>query len=197
VPRPPRDQSGGIRHITCRGNRRQAVFHDDADRRRFVQLLERVCARCEWQVVAWCLMTNHFHLVVDVPAGTISSGMQRLCGDYAQEFNWLHDFTGHLFEGRFRAGPVSDERHLFKAIRYVDLNPERAGITVAEWWVWSSFRAHLGLEPPRPFHDTSWVRRLGAQPDSAVAAYARFVDDARRRDSQTGHARGLTPDMSR
>jgi REP element-mobilizing transposase RayT len=179
MPRPPRDQSAGIRHVTCRGNRRQAIFHDDADRRRFLELLELVCAVCEWRVIAWCLMTNHFHLVLDVPGGTISSGMQRLCGDYAQEFNWVHGFTGHLFQGRFRAEAVKDGRHLFEAIRYVDLNPERAGIAPAERWPWSSHRANLRLERPRLFHDTSWVRRFGSRPDTAAAAYARFVDQVR------------------
>jgi putative transposase len=184
MPRPLRDQSAGIRHVTCRGNRRQAVFHDDIDRERLLQLLGHVCRALEWRVFAWCLMTNHFHLVIQVPAGTISGGMQLMCGDYAQRFNWRHNFTGHLFQGRFRAEVVNDERYVFDAIRYVDLNPERAGI---EPWPWSSYWAHVRLEAPRPFHDPSWVRRFGASWSSAAVAYERFVDDARRRDVRTRH----------
>lgn len=189
VPRPLRDQSAGIRHVTCRGNRRQAIFADDDDRERFLQLLERVRRASDWQVFAWCLMTNHLHLVLGVPAGAISHGMQLLCGDYAQGFNWRHGFTGHLFQGRFRAEVVRHELHVFEAIRYVDLNPERAGM---ESWQWSSYWAHVRLEKPRPFHDTSWVRRFGTTWTAAAAAYERFVDDARKRDAQTRHVRNMS-----
>jgi len=193
VPRALRDQSAGLRHVTCRGNRRQAIFDNDDDRERFLRLLDRVCRAFDWRVFAWCLMTNHFHLVLGVPEATISPGMQLLCGDYAQDFNWRHGFTGHLFQGRFGAGVVNSERHVFEAIRYVDLNPERAGL---EAWRWSSYWAHVRLEAPRRFHDTSWVRRFGTTWSSAAMAYERFVDDARRRDVQTRHVRGLTPDMA-
>ena len=193
MPRPLRDQSAGIRHVTCRGNRRQEIFRDDDDRERFLQLLERVRRAFDWRVSAWCLMTNHFHLVLAVPEGAISGGMQLLCGDYAQGFNWRYGLTGHLFQGRFAAEVAKHEMQVFEAIRYVDLNPERAGM---EGWRWSSYWAHVRLEAPRPFHDTAWVRRFGATWSSAAAAYERFVEDARRRDVQTRHARGLTPYMA-
>ena len=193
MPRPLRDQSGGLRHVTSRGNRRQAIFEDDGDRERFLRLLDRVRRVFDWRVFAWCLMTNHFHLVLGVPERTISGGMQLLCGDYAQDFNWRHGFTGHLFQGRFHAEVIDDERQIFEAIRYVDLNPERAGI---EPWRWSSYWAHVRVEAPRPFHDTAWVRRLGASWSDAAVAYERFVDDARRGDVHTRHVRGLTPDVA-
>jgi len=196
VPRPPRDQTAGIRHITCRGNRRQPIFLDDLDRRGYLGLLQHVCGVLEWRVLAWCLMTNHVHLVVEVPGGTISQGMQLICGDYAQGFNWRHGLTGHLFQGRFRAEPVLDEEYLFELARYVDLNPERAGVAPnAERWVWSSCRAHLNLEPPRPFHDPLLVKRFGATPERAAAAYARYLEAGRHaRPIRT--RRGLTPDMA-
>lgn len=90
-------------------------------------------------MLAWCLMTNHVHLVVDVPAGTISKGMQLVSGDYAQGFNRCHGLTGHLLQGRFRAEPVLHEAYLFELARYVDLNPERAGVVSnAKRWAWSS-----------------------------------------------------------
>ncbi|MDX6481564.1 MAG: REP-associated tyrosine transposase [Gaiellaceae bacterium] len=139
-----------------------------------------------WRVHAWCLMTNHFHLVIAVPAGTISRGMQLLCGDYAQGFNRRHGFTGHLFQGRFHAEAVRHEMHVYEAIRYVDLNPARAGM---DPWRWSSYWAHVRLEQPRRFHDTSWVRRFGTTWSSAAVAYERFVNDARQRHLQTRHVR--------
>lgn len=193
MPRPLRDQSGGFRHITSRGNRRQAIFVDDDDRERFLQLLERVRRAFEWRISAWCLMTNHFHLVLHAPETTISCECRHFCGEYAQEFNWRHGFTGHLFQGRFGAEVIVDERQLFESIRYVDRNPERAGM---EPWPWSSYWAHVRVAAPRPFHDIAWVRRFGATPSSAAVAYEQFVDAARRRDVQTRHVRGLTPDVA-
>ena len=196
MPRPPRDQTAGIRHITCRGNRRQPIFLDDLDRRHYLGLLQHVCSVLEWRVLAWCLMTNHVHLVVEVRDGTISKGMQLVCGDYAQGFNWRHGLTGHLFQGRFRAEAVVDEAYLFELSRYVDLNPERAGaVRRPERWMWSSCRAHLNLEPPRPFHDPIWVRRFGATAERAAAAYAGFLD-AGRKTRPVRTRRGLTPDVA-
>ena len=176
MPRPLRDQSAGIRHVTCRGNRRQPIFLDDLDRECYVGILERLGRILSWRVLGWCLMTNHVHLVLQIPAETISRGMQRLCGEYAQEFNWRHEYTGHLFQGRFRSETVTDDDYLREVVRYVDLNPERAGlVAAAEQWRWSGCRAHLGIEPPRPFHDISWARSFGATPAGAARAYAEYV----------------------
>src|SRR5947209_6846441 len=144
-------------------------------------------------------MTNHVNLVVQVPDGSISCGMQLLSGDYAQGFNWRHGLSGHLFQGRFRADPVANEAYLFQLCRYVDLNPERAGaIANAKRWRWSSCRAHLHLEEPRPFHDPVWVRRLSTTPERAAAAYARYLEaQAARRTRPLQPRRGLTPPVSR
>lgn len=180
MPRPLRDQSAGIRHVTCRGNRRQPIFLDDLDREWFLGILGHACAVFSWRVLGWCLMTNHLHLVVDVPEETISRGMQLVCGDYGQGFNWRHDLTGHLFQGRFHSRAIADERHMFEVIQYVDLNPERAGlVSTADQWPWSSHRAHLQLERPRSFHDVSWVRSFGSTAEGAAAAYAEHVQGAR------------------
>lgn len=184
MPRPWRDQSAGIRHVTCRGNRRQPLFVDDLDREWYLGILEHACSVLSWRVLGWCLMTNHVHLVLDVPAGTISRGMQLVSGEYGQGFNWRHGYTGHLFQGRFHAAAVLDDEHLVELVPYVDLNPERAGLVEsAERWRWSSHRAHLGTDPPRAFHDLSWVRSYGSTAESAAAAYAEHVQAAR------GHVR--------
>ena len=121
-------------------------------------------------------MTNHFHVVLQVPAETISRGMQVVCGDYAQGFNWRHDLTGHLFQGRFRAEVIDEHAYLYDAIRYVDLNPERAGaVTRAEDWQWSGHGANIGRAQPRPFHVLSWLADFGTTATGAAAAYADFV----------------------
>ncbi|HET7566698.1 MAG TPA: transposase [Gaiellaceae bacterium] len=208
MPRPLRDQSGGFVHLTWRGNRRQPIFDDDVDRAHFLELLAAVCEKRGWRVLAWCLMGNHVHLLVEVPAGTLSRGMQWLGGRYAQLYNVRHGLDGHLFQGRFHSERVADLEHAVEAGRYIDLNPERAGMCRADEWRWSSHRAHVGLEPPRPFHDAEWLpRSFGAEPSERHAGYADFVDAARRRPrprpatrlamSRRDMSRGLTPGHGR
>ena len=191
MPRPLRDQSAGFVHLIWRGNRRQPVFLDDIDRERFLELLQVACERYGWRVLAWCLMDNHVHLLVEVPADALSRGMQWLGGCYAQFFNFRHWLDGHLFQGRFRSLRVADLEHAIEAGRYVDLNPERARICRAEEYRWSSARAHLGLEPPRRFHDAGWlVRHFAFAPEQRSAAYAEYVDEARRRPRPRPAAQG-------
>jgi putative transposase len=172
-----RDQSEGVRHITCRGNRRQPIFVDDYDRERFLALLAKVSKKLGWRCIAYCLMTNHVHLVIDVPAFTISRGMQILNGQYAQAFNRRHGYVGHLFQGRFHASLVDTEPYLLQVSRYVVLNPSRAGmVQEAVEWRWSSHRAVLGKEQPPPFLDTRWTLvQFARRRELARQAYADFI----------------------
>ena len=102
----------------------------------------------EWTILAYCLMPNHVHLVVDAPIGDLSTAMHRVNGLYAQRFNREHGYCGHLFQGRFHAKPIRHESHLPGSIRYVLLNPVRAGLCGhPQQWRWSSYRACAGLEP--------------------------------------------------
>jgi putative transposase len=177
VPRRQRDQSAGIRHVTCRGNRRQALFRDLLDREWYLGLLETTCRDFGWRVLGWCLMTNHVHLVLDVAEQTISRGMQFLSGNYGQAFNWRHGLSGHLFQGRFRDEVVDDDSYASGVVRYVDLNPVRAGLVrhPAEWRH-GGYRALAGLEPPRAFHDVEWtLDRFGPDRERARTRYADFV----------------------
>lgn len=185
--RRPRDQSEGVRHITCRGNRRQPIFVDDYDRERFLALLEKVSRKLGWRVIAYCLMTNHVHLVIDVPAFTISSGMQLLNGQYAQAFNRRHGYVGHLFQGRFHAALVDTEAYSLQVAKYVVLNPSRAGmVQEAVEWRWSSHRAMLGKEQPPPFLDVRWtLDQFARRIELARQAYAEFVAAGERRPDQT------------
>ncbi len=179
--RAPRDQSAGVRHVICRGNRGQAIFADDFDRERYLRLLGAVVERLGWRVLAYCLMTNHVHLLLLVPDGTISVGVQLLSGGYAQAFNLRHGWKGHLFEGRFKLVLVEDEAHALEEIRYVPNNVQRSGVArdAADVdWRWSSYRQVAGLERALPFLDVEWTLALFHEaPERARAAYARFVRD--------------------
>jgi len=194
--------------VICRGNRRQRIFADDFDRDRYLWLLAAVCRAGRWRVLAYCLMTNHVHLVLETPEDTLSRGMQVMSGRYAQAFNSRHGYLGHLFQGRFHAELVEYAGYGLELARYVDLNPVRAGAAKrAAAWRWSSYRAHVGLEQPRPFHDACWApSQLALDPQQARRAYAQFVEtglglgkpippeaQARSLLSQPDMSRGLTP----
>jgi putative transposase len=152
VPRPPREQAPGVYHATSRGNRGQLVFATDADRLRFMALLETICAKTGWTIHAYCLMPNHYHLVVEIDLPTLSDGLQQLNGVYAQIFNRRHRFVGHLFQGRFHSVRVETNPHLLELARYLPLNPVRARLCDEPAdWPWSSYRATLGISRPAPF----------------------------------------------
>jgi REP element-mobilizing transposase RayT len=180
MPRPPRiAPAGSIFHITTRGNRRQGIFLDDDDRRRFLRLLDGTVAQFRWRCHAYCLMDNHVHLLVELTDENLSDGMQWLLGRYAQDFNWRHGFDGHLFQGRFKSELVESNWHLLEVSRYIVLNPVRAGMrTSAAEWPWSSYRAAVGTIASPPFLTLDWLlelfgRTLQAQRDT----YASFVAD--------------------
>lgn len=133
-------------HVTQRANRRQRVFFSDADYRLYRNLLQRECSAAGTEVWAWCLMPNHVHLVL-VPA--VEDGLRlalaKVHWRYAGHVNMREDWRGHLWQSRFASFPM-DEAHLHACVRYVELNPVRAGLAARpEDWPWSSARAHLGL----------------------------------------------------
>jgi len=181
MPRPPRLQApGATYHVTTRGNRKQEIFTDPRDRLRFLQLLEQVVELLGWRCHAYCLMTNHYHLLVQTLEADISQGMQRLNGAYAKWFNWRHGYEGHLFERRFHDELVEGHAHLLELTRYIVLNPVRAGIVgTAGRWRWSSYDATIGKRPQPAFLTTSWVLSLFSDDTSrARQLYADFVGAA-------------------
>ncbi len=177
VPRPPRLQAPGIYHVTSRGNRGQDVFVTDGDRLRFLGLLETICPKSGWIVHAYCLMPNHYHLVVEIGAPTLSSGLRSLNGFYAQAFNRHHRFVGHLFQGRFHSVRVETDPHLLALARYLPLNPVRARLCGEPAdWPWSSYRAAVGISRPAPFLTVDRVLGLFAlDPRRAREAFRNFV----------------------
>jgi REP element-mobilizing transposase RayT len=180
MPRPPRVQAAGaIYHVTTRGNRKQDIFIDTDDRARFLQLVQQAVDRLGWLCHAYCLMTNHYHLLVQTREADISQGMHRLNGVYANWFNWRHEFTGHLFERRFHDEVVEGQAHLLELTRYIVLNPVRAGLkNHAGEWFWSSYNATIGrLEQPS-FLTTTLVLSLFSDDSSrARELYPAFVEE--------------------
>lgn len=141
--RPPRQLvPGGLYHVTGRGNRKQVVFSDDGDCEWFLAILRDVAAKRSWTCHGYCLMPTHYHLLVETREADLSLGMQRLKSHYAQAFNHRHEMSGHLFQGRFHAVLVTSDSHLVELVRYLALNPVRAGLCrEPEHWRWSSYRA--------------------------------------------------------
>jgi REP element-mobilizing transposase RayT len=139
---------GALYHVTSRGNAREPIFLEDADRYVFLDRLREVVESHYWLCHAYCLMTNHHHLLVETPETNFSRGMRRLNGRYSQGFNRRHERVGHLLQGRFTGVLVERESHLLELARYVVLNPVRARmVAAAEDYRWSSLRATVGLSP--------------------------------------------------
>jgi putative transposase len=174
MPRPLRlDAPGAFHHVTARGNRRAPIYADDADRTRFVSFLADAVQRFEWRCHAFCLMSNHFHLVLETPKASLAAGMQWLNGRYAQTFNRRHSQSGHVFQGRYSSNSIDRDAHLLGSCRYAILNPIRAGLCGApEEWSWSSYRATAGLGRPLRFVTTE--RLLTWFADSRPEAQARY-----------------------
>lgn len=139
---------GAIYHVTSRGNARRKIFQDNSDRESFLSTLAWVVERFGWICHAYCLMDNHFHLMIETPEPNLSRGMRQLNGVYTQGFNRRHRKVGHLFQGRFKAILVERDSYLLELARYVVLNPVRAKIVKApQDYFWSSYRPTLGLAP--------------------------------------------------
>jgi putative transposase len=166
-------------HITSRGNARQDIFLNDYDYKDFLKTLKIVATRFHWLVYAYCLMDNHYHLVVETIDANLSSGMRQLNGEYAQLFNWWHKKTGHVFQGRYKAILVEKESYLFEVCRYVVLNPIRARIVMAPGeWKWSSYNATLGqVDSVVNLAVEKLLALFGDDQRLAVRGYIDFIND--------------------
>jgi REP element-mobilizing transposase RayT len=184
---------GAMYHVMSRGNRRQKIFLDDVDRQDFIKTLAEACQKTNWQVHAYCLMPNHYHLVLETPEPNLVAGMAWLQSTYTIRLNHRHKLFGHVLSGRYKSQLVegSGNGYLRTACDYVHLNPVRAGMLKAGErllsYPWSSFGAYLAT----PRHRPSWVRvdRLlgehGIQEDTAEgrARFERWME--RRRLEET------------
>jgi putative transposase len=150
--------SGALYHITSRGNAGQNIFLDDVDRQRFLAILAAVVRDYHWVCYAYCLMSNHYHILVETMDPNLSAGIRQLNGIYTQSFNRRHAVTGHVFQGRFKSILVKKESHLLELCRYIVLNPVRATMTPSpDTWQWSSYRATAGLTSKPDFLSVDWI----------------------------------------
>jgi putative transposase len=138
VPRHPRVQTPGLYHVTSRGNNGVPIYHDDDDRRLFVVLLYRAASKLRWRVHLWCLMTNHFHLLIETHAENLAQGMHRLNSGHAHAIIDRYRRTGHVFERRYDSRFIESERQLRNTARYIVHNPVAAGLCEEpQHWPWT------------------------------------------------------------
>jgi REP element-mobilizing transposase RayT len=169
---------GAIYHITSRGNARENCFRDSTDKLIFLKILGRAIDRYGWLCVAYCLMDNHYHLVIETPQPNLSIGMRHLNGNYARVFNDRHDRCGHVFQARFRSILIDDGTYFLAACRYVVRNPVRAGICARpDDYRWSSYRGTAGTGAAElPLALDRLLASFAPTVRLARAAYRRFVD---------------------
>ncbi len=179
---------GGLYHVVLRGNGGQDVFLTDADYCRFYLLLQEGTFRFGYRVHAFCLMANHIHLALQVGEIPLSGGMQNLSFRYTRWLNWREKSSGHLFQGRYKAVLVDGDTYLLELVRYIHLNPVRAGmVTKPEEYPWSGHRAYLGKEA-LPWLTAGWtLAQFGNSAAKARAAYLAFVSE--------GSGEGHRPDF--
>jgi len=176
---PPRiEVPYGYYHVVTRGNGRRTIYVDDRDRELFLMILGRVARRYGWSFLAYCLMGNHYHFVLQLAESGISRGMCELNTAYAATHNVRHGRAGHLFGRRFWSELITSDEQLLTATRYVVQNPVRAGLCLScEDWRWSSYRATLGLAFPEPFLAVkSLLDFLSPVDRTAAASFSRFCE---------------------
>lgn len=162
MPRMPRKTTSvGYMHVICRGIGKQVLFEEEMDYKYFLKLLRRFSEECNVTLVAYCLMENHVHLLVnDLHSNNISKFMQKIGVTYSGYYNRKYDRSGHLFQDRFRSETVEDERYLLTVFRYILNNPQKAGICPASSYRWSSYHSFGSQKRPTSLVDTSLLYQL-------------------------------------
>lgn len=171
------EYAGALYHVTSRGDRRENIYQEDGDRELWLEIFSQVCSRFNWRCHAWCLMDNHYHIVIETIEGNLSQGMRQLNGVYTQNSNRKHGRVGHVFQGRYKAILIEKEAYLLELSRYVALNPVRAGmVNNIEDWEWSSYSAMIGKELLPEWLETDWLlSQFGSSKKEAIIAYKNFV----------------------
>jgi REP element-mobilizing transposase RayT len=168
---------GAIYHVTSRGDRREPIFEDDEDRHNFLIVVGQAMERFDATVLAYCLMDNHYHIVVRTRRANLSRLMQQLNGVYTQAYNRRHKKVGHLLQGRFKGILVDQDAYLLEVCRYVDLNPLRARMVRDPGnWPWSSYGAHIGRRPAPVWLDSAAVQGYLLGRDAVTAADRRKAE---------------------
>jgi len=171
------EYDGALYHVTSRGNARQDVFLDDRDYLEFLEVLCATVKRFNWLLHAYCLMGNHYHLLIETPDGNLSAGMRQLNGIYTQRFNRRHGRVGHIMQGRYKSIVVEKETYLAELSRYIVLNPVRAGMKKSpEQWRWSSYGRTAGISGGADCLTVEWLLSQFAKTRKvAQDRYRKFV----------------------
>jgi REP element-mobilizing transposase RayT len=185
--KPRAEIEGGLYHVITRGNNRRRIFDSAADYEKFLSLLAKQKSKLPFLLYAYCLMTNHVHLLIERQADSVGRIMHRLLTGYAQYYNRRYRRVGHLFEGRHKSILCQSERYLAELVRYIHLNPVRAGMVKrAEEYQYSGHRAYLGLEPAGIVDVDPVLRHFGGQRKLARRAYFDFVNAGMKLGHQSG-----------
>lgn len=171
------EYAGAVYHVTSRGDRREAIFWDDDDRLIWLEIFSEVCSRFNWRCHAWCMMDNHYHIVIETIEGNLSQGMRHLNGVYTQKSNRKYGRVGHVYQGRYKAILVQKDSYLLELSRYVVLNPIRAQMvnTILDWQ-WSSYPEMIGAKACPEWLEIDWLlSQFGDKRQLAVQSYINFV----------------------
>lgn len=162
---------GAVYHVTSRGNARERIFFDNADREAFLEILETVVDKYNWLCHSYCLMDNHYHGLIETPDPNLARGMRQLNGMYTQKFNRRHNRVGHVFQGRYKSIVVEKNGHLLELCRYIVLNPVRAGmVKKPNKWSWSSYNATAYSVKAPVFLSVGWI----------LSQFSKKINDARK-----------------
>lgn len=177
--------SGALYHVTSRGDRQEDIFVTDCDRIAFLEILGQVADTYNWLIHAYCLMGNHYHLLIETPEANLAKGMRQLNGVYTQKSNRNNSRVGHVFQGRYKAIIVQKDAYLVELARYIVLNPVRAHmVRKAEHWQWSSYHDTAGLRDSPKWLQTDWLlAAFGRRLLPARQRYQKFVADGKNQPS--------------
>lgn len=166
-------------HITTRGDRKEDIYEDDEDRALFLKILSNVIDQFNWVCHGYCLMNNHYHLLIETPDANLSKGMRQLNGVYTQSSNRRHQKVGHLFQGRYKAILVDADAYLLELTRYVVLNPVAAGMVKhPSSWEWSSYMAMIGkTNAPNWLEVNGLLAQFNSKLSLAIKQYIEFVNE--------------------
>lgn len=173
------EYAGALYHITSRGDRQEDIYDDDEDRKMFLKQLSEVCNQFNWQCHAYCLMSNHYHLLIETIDGNLSKGMRQLNGVYSLKYNRRHRRVGHVFQGRYHSIVVEMQSYLLELARYVVLNPVRANMVTDPYdWPWSSYRSTIGTNITQDGLNPDWILSQFAKTKRlATLRYIKFVEE--------------------
>lgn len=174
------DMPGATHHIMARGNRGQKIYLDASDYRTFLKILGEIASELDWSVFSYCLMPNHYHLLLRTKDANLAAGMRRLNSRFSQRANWRHENAGHMFQGRYKSFLVEEDRYLLALLRYITLNPVKAGLAPRpEDWQWSSHANFLkGAGATPPWFDRETILAHFKRPDTdGCEAFSNFVNE--------------------